>query len=475
MSLRNSVLGIASLALATLFAGGALAQDSVKIGLILPMTGPQASTGKQIDAGVKLYMQQHGATVAGKKIEVILKDDGAVPDNTKRLAQELIVNDKVNVIAGFGVTPAAMAAAPLATQSKSVELVMAAGTSAITEASPYITRTSFTLAQSTVPMAQWAAKNGIKKVVTMVSDYAPGIDAENSFKDAFTKAGGEVLQTVRFPLANPDFSPFLQRAADAKPDAIFVFVPSGQGGAFVKQFVERGLDKAGVKLIGPGDVTDDDLLNAMGDQVIGTVTAHLYSAAHPSAMNKAFVEAFKKAAGFRPNFMAVGGYDGMHLIYEALKKTGGKADGDSLIAAMKGWPGRARAARSRSIPIPATSCRTSTSARSRRSAASFTTSSSRPSKGSRIRSRPRKSKPLRIVRFHQGLGRGCRVRGLSLPAPWFWRRTSACAPDLDVSRRSGPPTGVRLACKRALRERARTCRTVRKVRFLCHDPRPVPI
>ncbi len=210
------------------------------------------------------------------------------------------------------------------------------GTSAITEASPYITRTSFTLAQSTVPMAQWAAKNGIKKVVTMVSDYAPGIDAENSFKDAFTKAGGEVLQTVRFPLANPDFSPFLQRAADAKPDAIFVFVPSGQGGAFVKQFVERGLDKAGVKLIGPGDVTDDDLLNAMGHQVIGTVTAHLYSAAHPSDMNKAFVEAFKKAAGFRPNFMAVGGYDGMHLIYEALKKTGGKADGDSLIAAMKG-------------------------------------------------------------------------------------------------------------------------------------------
>ena len=334
MSLRTTGLGVTSLAFATLFAGGALAQDSVKIGLILPMTGPQASTGKQIDAGVKLYMQQHGATVARKKIEVILKDDGAVPDNTKRLAQELIVNDKVNVIAGFGVTPAAMAAAPLATQSKSVELVMAAGTSAITEASPYITRTSFTLAQSTVPMAQWAAKNGIKKVVTMVSDYAPGIDAENSFKDAFTKAGGEVLQTVRFPLANPDFSPFLQRAADAKPDAIFVFVPSGQGGAFVKQFVERGLDKAGVKLIGPGDVTDDDLLNAMGDQVIGTVTAHLYSAAHPSDI--AFVEAFKKAAGFRPNFMAVGGYDGMHLIYEALKKTGGKADGDSLIAAMKG-------------------------------------------------------------------------------------------------------------------------------------------
>ncbi len=185
-------------------------------------------------------------------------------------------------------------------------------------------------------MAEWAAKNGIKKVVTMISDYAPGHDAEGSFKDAFTKAGGQIVESIRFPLANPDFAPFLQRAADTKPDAIFIFVPSGQGAQFVKQFIERGLDKAGVKIIGPGDVTDDDLLNGMGDQVLGTVTAHFYSAAHPSATNKAFVEAFKKSAGFRPNFMAVGGYDGMHLIYEALKKTGGKADGDSLIAAMKG-------------------------------------------------------------------------------------------------------------------------------------------
>ena len=327
--------GLAALA-SMLAAGTALAQDSVKVGLILPMTGPQTSTGKQISAAVKLYQQQHGDTVAGKKVEVILKDDGAVPDNTRRLAQEMIVNDKASVIAGFGVTPAALAAAPLATQAKVVELVMAAGTSIITERSPYIARTSFTLAQSTVPMAEWAAKNGIKKVVTMISDYAPGHDAEGSFKDAFTKAGGQIVESIRFPLANPDFAPFLQRAADTKPDAIFIFVPSGQGAQFVKQFIERGLDKAGVKIIGPGDVTDDDLLNGMGDQVLGTVTAHFYSAAHPSAANKAFVEAFKKSAGFRPNFMAVGGYDGMHLIYEALKKTGGKADGDSLIAAMKG-------------------------------------------------------------------------------------------------------------------------------------------
>ena len=337
MCLRNSVLGIASLALATLFAGSAFAQDSVKIGLILPMTGPQASTGKQIDAGVKLYMQQHGATVAGKKIEVILKDDGAVPDSTKRLAQELIVNDKVSVIAGFGVTPAAMAAAPLATQSKSVELVMAAGTSAITEASPYITRTSFTLAQSTVPMAQWAAKNGIKKVITLVSDYGPGIDAEKSFTEKFKADGGTIVENLRIPMRSPDFAPVLQKVADAKPDALFVFVPSGTGAQFVKQFVERGLDKSGVKLIATGDVTDDDQLNGMGDAVVGVINAHNYSANHDSALNKTFVADFKKAnAGMRPNFMAVGGYDGMHLIYEALKKTGGKTDTDSLIGAMKG-------------------------------------------------------------------------------------------------------------------------------------------
>jgi branched-chain amino acid transport system substrate-binding protein len=213
---------------------------------------------------------------------------------------------------------------------------MAAGTSIITEKSPYIVRTSFTLPQSSVIIADWAAKNNIKKVVTMVSDFAPGADAEKSFTDRFMAAGGAIAEAIRVPLANPDFAPFLQRAADAKPDAIFIFVPSGQGGTFMKQYTERGLDKAGIKLIGPGDVTDDDLLPGMGDAAIGTVTAHLYSADHQSAMNKAYVGAFEKANGFRPNFMSVGGYDGMHLIYEALKKTGGKADGDSLVAAMKG-------------------------------------------------------------------------------------------------------------------------------------------
>jgi branched-chain amino acid transport system substrate-binding protein len=331
------VAGIAALALGAVSSTQALTQETVKIGFILPMTGQQQSTGKQISAAVKLFMQQNGETVAGKKVELIIKDDGAVPDNSKRLAQELIVNEKVTFLAGFGVTPAALAVAPLATEAKVPEVVTAAGTSIITERSPYIARTSFTLAQSTVPMADWASQNGVKKVVTMVSDYAPGADAETSFKEAFTKKGGEIIESIRFPLANPDFAPFLQRAGDAKPDAIFVFVPSGQGSIFIKQFLERGLDKAGIKIIGPGDVTDDDLLNGMGDQVLGTVTAHFYSADHPSAVNKAFVEAFEKANnGMRPNFMAVSGYDGMHLIYEALKKAGGKTDGDSLIAAMKG-------------------------------------------------------------------------------------------------------------------------------------------
>jgi len=333
---RRTVLSAAGAALAMLALGGtASAQESMKIGLILPMTGPFASTGRQIEAAAKLYMQQNGDTVAGKKIQLIVKDDTGVADVTKRLAQELIVNEKVGVIAGFGLTPLALASAPLATQAKVPAVVMAAATATITEASPYIVRTSFTLPQATVPMADWASENGIKKVVTLVSDYGPGIDAEKAFTGAFSAKGGQV-ENLRVPLANPDFSPFLQKVADAKPDALFVFVPSGVGAQFMKQFVERGLDKSGIKLIGPGDVTDDDILNGMGDVALGAITTQHYSAAHDSPENKAFVEAFKKANnGMRPNFMAVGGYDGMHLIYEGLKKSDG-AGGEALINAMKG-------------------------------------------------------------------------------------------------------------------------------------------
>jgi branched-chain amino acid transport system substrate-binding protein len=333
LRMKSLLPGVAAAALAATIVA-ASAEDTVKIGLIVPLTGGQASTGKQIDNAIKLYQQQNGTTVAGKKVEVVVKDDGAVPDNTKRLAQELIVNDKVNIIAGFGVTPAALAAAPLATQAKVPEVVMAAGTSIITERSPYIVRTSFTLAQSCTIIGDWAVKNGIKKVAVLVSDYAPGADALNFFKQHFTAGGGEIVEEVKVPLANPDFAPFLQRVKDSNPDAIFVFVPAGQGGNFMKQYTERGL--TGIKVIGPGDVMDDDLLNGMGDSALGAVTAHMYSAAHPSEKNKKFVADYEKAFGNRPGFMAAGGWDGIDLIYQALKKTNGNADGDALIAAMKG-------------------------------------------------------------------------------------------------------------------------------------------
>jgi branched-chain amino acid transport system substrate-binding protein len=307
-----------------------------KIGFILPMTGQSASTGKQIEGAIKLWQAQNGATVAGRKVEVIIKDDATVPDTTRRIAQEMVVNDKVDVLAGFGITPSAFATAPIATQGKTPMVVTAAATSAITERSPYIVRTSFTLPQVTVPIADWAAKNGIKRAVTFVADYGPGLDAEKFFKSQFQLNGGQVTGEIRTPLKSPDFAPFLQKVADLKPDAVFVFLPSGQGAAFMKQFGERGLDKSGIRLIATGDVTDDDQLNDMGDVALGVVNSHHYSAAHPSATNKKFVQAFEAANKFRPNFMAVAGYDGMHLIYNALAATKGKGGGDALLAAMKG-------------------------------------------------------------------------------------------------------------------------------------------
>src|SRR5271170_3162571 len=324
---------------AILTAAPARADDNtVTVGLILPMTGPQASTGKQERAGAELYIQQHGDTVAGKKIALVVKDDASAADVTKRLAEELIGNDHASVLMGFGLTPLALAAAPVATEAKVPEIVTAAATAMITEKSPYIVRTSFTLPQASAPMAEWSLKNGIKKVVTIVADYGPGVDAEKWFSDTFEKGGGTVAEKIRVPLKNPDFAPFLQRVKDDAPDAVFVFVPSGVGvAAFMKQFVDRGLDKSGIKLIGTGDVTDDDVLPEMGEAAIGAITTHHYSAAHDSPENKAFVEAFEKANdGMRPNFMAVGAYDGMALLYHALEATKGATDGEALIAAMKG-------------------------------------------------------------------------------------------------------------------------------------------
>ena len=333
---RRSCLLAVVLAAAVLASPLAQAQsDTVKIGVILPMTGQSASTGKQIDAAIKLWVAQNGSKAGGKKVELIVKDDAGVADTTRRLAQELVVNDKVVALAGFGLTPLALATAPIATQGKTPMVVMAAATSAITEASPYIVRTSFTLPQATIGIAEWAAKNKISKVVTLVADYGPGNDAEKFFVDRFQLNGGKILDKLRTPLRSPDFAPVLQKVRDLAPEALFVFLPSGQGAQFMKQFGERGLDKAGIRLIATGDVTDDDQLNDMGDVALGVVNSHHYSAAHKSPANKKFVDAFQAANKFRPNFMAVGGYDGMRVIYKALDATKG-AGGDALLAAMKG-------------------------------------------------------------------------------------------------------------------------------------------
>jgi branched-chain amino acid transport system substrate-binding protein len=325
---------VASIALAAV---NAVAEETVKVGLILPMTGAFTSTGKQVEAGARFYIQQNGMTVAGRKIELILRDDGGVPDNSKRIAQELLARDKVNILAGFGLTPIALAVAPLATETKTPMVVMAAATAVVTERSPYIVRSSFPQAAPVVVIADWEAKAGLKKVATVVSDFAPGHDSETYFKDTFTRAGGEVPLALRVPLLNPDFAPFLQRVHDAAPEGVFVFVPAGQAATLMRQFVERGLDKSGIRLFGAGDITDDDLLNNMGEAALGIETAYFYSAAHPTEKNRTFVEGVKRANnGMRPNFFGVSGYDGMHLIYEAIRKTGGKTDGDSFIGAAKG-------------------------------------------------------------------------------------------------------------------------------------------
>ena len=320
-----------------LAAGTAAAEDTVKIGLILPMTGPFASTGRQVEAGVRAYMALKGDTVAGKKVELVLRDDAGTGDQTRRIAQELVVNDGVSILAGFGLTPLAMSVAPVLNQAKVPAIITSATTSAIMKQSDYFVRTSMGGPQSAVPVATWAMENGLKRVVTLVTDYGPGHDIEKGFTDQFKKEGGEIVEAVRVPLQNPDFAPFLQRVRDAKPDAVFVFVPSGVGSLFMKQFTDRGLKEAGIKLIATGDVTDDDLLNGIGDPALGVVTGHFYSANHDSPENKAFVAEVRKANNnMRPNFMAVGGYDAMHLAYAALEKTGGDTDGTKLVEAMKG-------------------------------------------------------------------------------------------------------------------------------------------
>jgi len=265
-----------------------------------------------------------------------VRDDAGVADTTRRIAQELVTNDRVNVLAGFTLTPGALATAPVATQAKTPMIVMLGATAIIPDRSPFIVRTSLSVPQVAQPYAEYIAKEGAKTMITLVSDYGPGIDYEGLVSAGFEAAGGKVLQKLRVPLASPEFAPFLQRVVDAKPDALFIFVPSGGVGiSLMNQLRERGVAQAGIKIYAEGSMLDDDSLNSMGDVALGTVTSHTYSAAHDSATNKAFVEAFRKASGRRPNIVAAYGYDGMHLIYEALKKTNGAVDGEKLVEAMK--------------------------------------------------------------------------------------------------------------------------------------------
>ncbi|MBS0316362.1 MAG: ABC transporter substrate-binding protein [Proteobacteria bacterium] len=321
-------------------AAAAHAAEPLKIGLILPMSGPFAAYGKQIQHGVDLYLHEHGNALGGRPVQIVLKNDdpGTSGDVDKRLAQQLLVQDKVDLLAGFALTPSALAVAPIATEAKKPMIVMNAATSIITTKSPYVVRVSMTLPQTTAPVASWAAKNGIKKVFILVADYGPGYDAEAQFKKTFGAAGGEIVGEVRVPVKSPDMAPYLQKIKDVKPDAVFMFLPPGELTiGFMKGFYERGLDKAGIKIIATGDLTDEDVINALGDNALGIITSFHYSEDHKSPENKAYVAAYYKAyPKDRPNFMSVGGYDGMQLIDLVLKKTGGDANVDKFIAAAKG-------------------------------------------------------------------------------------------------------------------------------------------
>src|SRR3989440_2535372 len=329
---------IATLGLAALLAMPAAAQGTIKIGIILPYSGQFADAATQMDNAIKLYVKQHGDTVAGKKLEFIRKDTGGIaPDVAKRRAQELIVRDKVDMLAGFLLAPNALAASDVSAEAKKFMVVMNAATSIITTKSSYMVRTSLTTPQVNASLGTWAYKSGIRKAYTMVSDYGPGLDAEGGFSGAFKEAGGEIIGTVKMAVANPDFSAYVQRAKDLNPESIYVFVPGGaQPPAFGKALSERGIDPQKIKVLGQGEITDDAALKGMGDTALGIITAFHYDWNHNSAMNKKFVADFNAAYGRNPDFFSIGGWDGMHAIYAALKKTNGNTDGEALIGAVKG-------------------------------------------------------------------------------------------------------------------------------------------
>jgi branched-chain amino acid transport system substrate-binding protein len=316
----------------------ALAQQSaVKIGLLLPFTGQFAFPAAQLDRGVRLYMEERGDQVSGRKIEVIRRDTAGAPESAGRLARELIVNDQVDILAGLVTSPEALAVAALSAEAKKFTVVMNAGASIITAKSSYLTRSSFTLAQNCEPLGKWAFADGVRRVFTMVADYTPGHDAEASFQGAFKEAGGEVIGSVRMPLASQDFSAYVQRAKDANPDGIFLSVPGGsQPTALAKALIERGVSPTNLRIMSLGELTYEEPLNAMGDAAIGIITAFHYDYAHKSAANAAFVKAYNGEFDRNPDNVSVGGYDGMHVIYEALKASNGSGDAESLIAAAKG-------------------------------------------------------------------------------------------------------------------------------------------
>jgi branched-chain amino acid transport system substrate-binding protein len=335
IALTTGIAGVV-LGLPTAQFSAAHAQGTVKIGLINVLSGQFADAGVQLDNGVKTYMKQYGDTVAGKKIEIIRKDvGGPAPDVAKRLAQELVVRDNVDMLAGFLLTPNALAAADVSAQAKKFMVVMNAATSIIITKSPYMIRSSVTLPQVMETFGTWAAKSGIKKCYTMVTDYGPGHDSEAAFQRAFKEAGGEIIGSVRFPVANPDFSAFVQRAKDMNPECIYVFIPGGaQPAALGKAFAERGIDPSKTKILASGEATAEQALKSMGDA--GIISGWHYDYKSNAPLNVAFVKAFNEMHGRNPDFFSIGGYDGMHAIYETLKKAGGKTDGDSLIAAAKG-------------------------------------------------------------------------------------------------------------------------------------------
>jgi branched-chain amino acid transport system substrate-binding protein len=337
-AMRKILCGLAGLAAALAAGTPAHAADTIKIGIINAYSGQFADTGIQLDNGIKLYVKQHGDTVAGKKLEFIRKDVGGVaPDLAKRLAQELVVRDHADIFAGFALTPNALAAADISAEAKKFMVVMNAATSIITTKSPYIARTSTTTPQLNQTLGTWAAKQGVKTAYTMVSDYGPGIDAEAAFHTGFKEAGGQIVGSVRFPVANPDFSAFVQRAKDANPDAIYVWIPGGaQPAAVGKALAERGIDPSKIKVMGQDSLAFESARKSMGDISLGIITVSNYDSNIDSALNREFVKAYNEEFHRNPDIYSIGGYDGARLIYEALQKTNGNADAEALIAAAKG-------------------------------------------------------------------------------------------------------------------------------------------